>query len=498
MATHLVQKPGESTWYVRIAVPLDVRHAFGGRSKLIKTTGTSNKAEALDRRLPILALWKSQIKAAREGTPMPADWHDNFITRLQGIDQLVTKTQTDAMQGVEVATPEPTDQELEAFKKLGPEVISVLADIYRVRQQQPKGEFRFMEDLGQVSKLLAKARLTSGYHVTPEQEAEADGLIANTASYKARSPITATRLKTFKTYRESHHVAAKTIAQQESKLLDLSKHLKDSQMPLDFDAVTAWLQGKNLSSKTKQQYLLAGSMFWKWASKHDAQWREAYKNHVNPFEKHDLPQLKGKARKDAARKAFTIEELGTLHTAAITQGLNTLADLILLGSYTGARIEELCQLRTENLIEVDGVLSFDITDSKTAAGIRVVPVHPALSDLITRLTAEAKEGYLVPSKSRNKYGIRSDALSKAFGRLKTSMGFGPLHVFHSIRASAVTHLVRADVADRLIKELVGHETGTVTFDVYSQGASAAQKLAAISKLPTLPRPTVRRQRDAQR
>jgi integrase len=162
--------------------------------------------------------------------------------------------------------------------------------------------------------------------------------------------------------------------------------------------------------------------------------------------------------------------------------------LILLGSYTGARIEELCQLRTENLIKVEGVRSFDITDSKTAAGIRVVPVHPALSDLVTRLAAESKDEYLVPSKSRNKYGIRSDALSKAFGRLKTSLNFGPQHVFHSIRGSAITHLHRADVPDRLIQELVGHETGTVTFDVYSQGASAKQKLAAISKLPSLEKP----------
>jgi integrase len=257
---------------------------------------------------------------------------------------------------------------------------------------------------------------------------------------------------------------------------------------LDFDAVTAWLDGMDLSSKTKVQYLLAGSMFWKWACKHDAQWRESYKNHVNPFANHDMPQLKGKARKDAARKAFTIEELGTLHAAATKQGLNTLADLILLGSYTGARIEELCQLRTENLIKVEGVRSFDITDSKTAAGIRVVPVHPALSDLVTRLAAESKDEYLVPSKSRNKYGIRSDALSKAFGRLKTSLNFGPQHVFHSIRGSAITHLHRADVPDRLIQELVGHETGTVTFDVYSQGASAKQKLAAISKLPSLEKP----------
>ncbi|WP_340141204.1 DUF6538 domain-containing protein [Pseudomonas poae] len=66
MATHLVQKPSESTWYVRMAVPADVRLAFGGRAKLIKTTGTSNKAEAMDKRLPILAQWKADIKAARD------------------------------------------------------------------------------------------------------------------------------------------------------------------------------------------------------------------------------------------------------------------------------------------------------------------------------------------------------------------------------------------------------------------------------------------------
>jgi integrase len=419
---------------------------------------------------------------------MPADWQDHFITTLHGIDQNITKVKLAEMEGLVDDSEEPTDEELEAFKKLDPDILNGLVDVFRMRQQQPRGDFRFIEDLGQMEKLFAKALITSGYTVTSEQEAEVDALIANPASHKARSPITAARLKTFKAYRESHHVAPKTIAQQESKLLNLSKHLKESQKPLDFDAVTAWLDGMDLSSKTKVQYLLAGSMFWKWACKHDAQWRESYKNHVNPFANHDMPQLKGKARKDAARKAFTIEELGTLHAAATKQGLNTLADLILLGSYTGARIEELCQLRTENLIKVEGVRSFDITDSKTAAGIRVVPVHPALSDLVTRLAAESKDEYLVPSKSRNKYGIRSDALSKAFGRLKTSLNFGPQHVFHSIRGSAITHLHRADVPDRLIQELVGHETGTVTFDVYSQGASAKQKLAAISKLPSLEKP----------
>lgn len=159
--------------------------------------------------------------------------------------------------------------------------------------------------------------------------------------------------------------------------------------------------------------------------------------------------------------------------------------MILLGAYTRARIEELCQLKVEHLIEPDGIDSFDIVDSKTAAGIRIVPVHPALSSIVERLKEDSKDGYLIPSDSKNKYGIRSDALSKAFGRLKEAQGYGAQHVFHSIRKTVITQLVRAEVQGTLIAELVGHETGIVTFDVYSQGASAAQKLAAISKLPSL-------------
>lgn len=44
----------------------EVRHAFGGRLKLIKTTGTSNKAEAMNRPLPIFAQWKADIQAAKD------------------------------------------------------------------------------------------------------------------------------------------------------------------------------------------------------------------------------------------------------------------------------------------------------------------------------------------------------------------------------------------------------------------------------------------------
>lgn len=62
----------------------------------------------------------------------------------------------------------------------------------------------------------------------------------------------------------------------------------------------------------------------------------------SPFERHDLPQLKGKDRVDAQRLAIELDELPVLHGAATKKGQHSLADLILLAAYTGARIEELC------------------------------------------------------------------------------------------------------------------------------------------------------------
>ena len=487
MADNLIQKAGESTWYVRLQVPADVHDKLGAKV-LIKSLKTGLRKVAMDARLPILAAWKAQIKAAREGTPMPADWQDNFLTRLHDIDQLVTQSQMDAMRGVVDDTAEVTDRELEAFAKLGPEITSILVDIHRVREQQPRGDFRFIEDLGVFSKLLAKAKLTSGYQVSPEQEAEADALIADPASYKARSPITPARVKAFREFREARSTNTKHIDQQVGKMERLSAFLKKEGLPLNFDTVDAWLKSLDRAPATLGQYLMAGTAFWKWATKYDAALRDEYKDKVNPFVGHELPQGGGSELAGQDREIYTRDDTLKLHQAALDNKDKPLADLIALGWYTGARIEELCQLSKNSVITVDGIRCFDFPKSKSKASKRVLPIHPSLLPIVERLCEDTTDTYLIPTDSGDKYGKRSHAASKAFGRLRKKAGFSDRHVFHGIRHTVVTELIRADVPDALTKELVGHETGSVTHDVYSKGASTAQKLAAISKLPSLDQP----------
>lgn len=108
----------------------------------------------------------------------------------------------------------------------------------------------------------------------------------------------------------------------------------------------------------------------------------------------------------------------------------------MLGAYTGARIEELCSLKTTDVT----AQSIRITDSKTGAGIREVPIHSAIAPLMAQLAESSKDGYLLSELTFNKYADRSNAIGKRYGRLKTALGFSDSFTFHSLRSTLVTQL----------------------------------------------------------
>jgi integrase len=69
-----VQKRGD-TYEVRVQIPADVRHAFGGKWAVVRSLRTSDGNEALERAAPIIADTKRRIAAARKGqklAPKPA------------------------------------------------------------------------------------------------------------------------------------------------------------------------------------------------------------------------------------------------------------------------------------------------------------------------------------------------------------------------------------------------------------------------------------------
>lgn len=185
-----------------------------------------------------------------------------------------------------------------------------------------------------------------------------------------------------------------------------------------------------------------------------------------------------KTKTGRSGSSYTPDEMNIIYVAAIAKKDQPLADLIALGAYTGARIEELGQLTTTTC--KDGV--FTIEKSKTEAGVRQVPIHPAVAPLVARMLADSTDGYLVPSSADNQYGNRTSPQGKRYGHLKKSLGFGLSHVFHSTRNTLVTMMHQAGVDEGITADHVGHHKQTMTYGLYSSGSSMSQKRDAMAKV----------------
>lgn len=164
-----------------------------------------------------------------------------------------------------------------------------------------------------------------------------------------------------------------------------------------------------------------------------------------------------------------------------------------LGRATGARLEELCQLRVDDFIEQQGIQCIRIDDSregqnlKNSSSRRVLPLHPALLDLgllqhVESVRATGADRLFPELEAvRGKLG---HAPSKWFGRYKTKQGItDPRKTFHSFRHTLIDDLRDAGVQDSLIKRIAGHEDGAVTFSIYGSRSplkAMAEALAQIS------------------
>lgn len=163
-----------------------------------------------------------------------------------------------------------------------------------------------------------------------------------------------------------------------------------------------------------------------------------------------------------------------------------------LGRATGARLEELCQLRVDDFIEQQGIPCIRIDDSregqnlKNSSSRRILPLHPALIELgllrhVEALRTTGAE-HLFPELEavRGKLG---HAPSKWFGRYKTKLGItDPRKTFHSFRHTLIDDLRDAGVQDSLIKRIAGHEDGAVTFSIYGSRSPLKAMAEALQEI----------------
>ena len=277
-------------------------------------------------------------------------------------------------------------------------------------------------------------------------------------------------------YLESLDVEAKTL---DGKRRDLNHFAQTFVMASDANkvAVRDWVNNTlgnkmGLSVGTRGRVISNCRGYWDYLEK--------YKQLDIPAPFHKVlppkPKKKTKTEIEKQRKAFRVQDYHQLLTGCDRDP--TLADLIRLAAYTGCRIEELCSLKIQNVADD----RFEILDAKSEAGWRTIPIHNDIKQVIARLVDTATGQYLISGLSFNKYGDRSNAIGKRFGRLKKRLGYGPDYVFHSLRKGFATQLENAGVPHNVAARLMGHELSDMTFGGYSDGLMFERLREAMSKV----------------
>ncbi|MER2096612.1 MAG: tyrosine-type recombinase/integrase [Pseudomonas qingdaonensis] len=502
MADHIFQKKNESTWYVRLDVPKDVRRALGNSTVLIQSLKTGMRSEAMVRRLPILAQWKADIAAARAVKDNKGDeWrlaqHDAGLKMQErqttAIQKLITPVDTRSP-----ASEQPPPYSW--FEKIFEVIHELKADGqhgFAGRLTDHVGKYVPMLENGispgdainlhneylSIMKDMEAACIAEEYGLSDDEHQEAQAIVRNPTMYKPRSPISPSMIEEWAKHLVTQIPSAKTRDTHKARVEKISKFLTSEGAPLTFDTIHKFLHKQSGARQTLLNYLWSGRDFWKWAIKYNAQFREQFTGQPCPFDGHDLPKT-GKAV-GVSYTPFTRKEVEDLHKKASEGGKDALANLIVFGAFTGARLEEIGRIKPEDTIfdSTGEPIGFKITESKTDAGVREVPLHRSLVTLYKHLCSQAlaNDGYLFKG-GNNKYGNRLDWLSKQFGQLKTKSQFSKLHVFHSVRKTTTTELHRAGVGLEVLPYIVGHENKSFTLSVYSGGCSFDQKQEAIQRL----------------
>jgi integrase len=168
--------------------------------------------------------------------------------------------------------------------------------------------------------------------------------------------------------------------------------------------------------------------------------------------------------------------------------------LPLLAIYTGARMEELCQLLSSDIkIDSDSDLcvidinEWDEEKSVKTGERRLVPIHPFLIELgIHRYAASRPKNSQLWPNLKYQQNRWSHAYVRQFKTFKDKAGIDPtprFKTFHSFRHTVVSHLKDQDVQETVTAELVGHKVKGITYGLYGKQYQPEKILAdAVMKL----------------
>lgn len=131
-------------------------------------------------------------------------------------------------------------------------------------------------------------------------------------------------------------------------------------------------------------------------------------------------------------------------------------DVLLILLYTGLRINELLQLKNENIHLNERYLF--VEKSKTKSGIRNVPIHKKIAPLI-EARMDDNNKYLIPNRRGNPIDKNSFRKSQ-FYRLRKALNFD--HIIHETRHTFISQCNRLNLNEVAVQRIIGHANINIT------------------------------------
>ncbi|MGO3928791.1 tyrosine-type recombinase/integrase [Rhodopseudomonas pseudopalustris] len=422
--TRYLQKK-DNTWRVVVEIPKPLRAAAKGKPRFIKSLGTDSLAEANRLKHIHVAEFKRRIKMLERGLADP---------RAAAIEAAIAFREAFASADNEYLAH--GDQESVAADEL---LQAVHQDAEAILNSQGADAEQLFRSIA-----LGKATLIRDHY--PKWLTVCSGTLQTKAQHGAA-------IERYLTWAGQYTSIQTTDRRKASEYI---QHLRDA----------------GLSPKTIQRHLSTLSTLWRWlisSGLTDPASRD------NPWREHGVSRKSKRGRRGSPRKGLSDEQLIKLLNGRYRtpRYASVIADLTRLALLHGARLDELCSLKKTDICKRDDGYWFSISEGKTDAAVRQVPVHDlALPILERRLKGDDEYLFpgLVPGGPDKK---RSWNVSKAYGRFRRQEDVGVaarFDDFHALRKTFVEMMEGLEVPESTVKLIIGHDrAGEITYGVYSTG-----------------------------
>lgn len=166
--------------------------------------------------------------------------------------------------------------------------------------------------------------------------------------------------------------------------------------------------------------------------------------------------------KQVERRVYSVEDIRKIENIALTTK-NIFSEILFVLLYTGLRISEALEIKTENIYLDD---RYFIAGKKTENGKnRVIPIHVRIKDIILKhylLAKEQNKKYLFIYKDKN---IKSENYKYYFYKIMVFLD--KQYNIHSTRHTFITRMKELEINIYKLKRIIGHKSIDITDSVYT-------------------------------